>query len=155
MSTIEIILIVAACIIPVVAFFMVLPKRKKKEKVPPPTNTYVKEEKKEEKPATQAAPTSSSSSPKELAKPKVAKPIFDDDEDFKSYLELKKKRTPAPEPIEEGSFVRNPVGEYIPARLRTKIAEKNDAKSIKDQINELSPELKAMLIAGVLDRKDY
>ena len=154
MSKIEMFLIIGACLVPFVALLFVLPKRKKKEKTPPPTTPYVKDEPTSAPapaPKTQAAPVK-----KADASIKI-KPNFNDDidDDFKKYLELKKKRTPAPSPIDEDSFVRSPVGEYIPARLRSNPDYKKQNKSIAEQINELSPELKAMLLAGVLDKKDY
>lgn len=153
MSKVEMFLIIGACLVPFIALIFVLPKHKKKTKTPPPTTSYVKEDKKEEKPA---APVQSGAPiEKQVSKPKITKPTFDEDDDFKAYLELKKKRTQAPEPIDEGSFVRSPVGEYIPARLRNKMAQTSKNKSIAEQINDLSPELKAMLLAGVLDKKDY
>lgn len=154
MSKIEMFLIIGACLVPIIALLFVLPKYKKKEKTPPPTTPYVKEE-----PADKHTEQPKEVKPiqKQVEKTKI-RPAFntsDIDDDFKTYLELKKKRTPAPEAVDEGSFVRSPVGEYIPARLRANPSRIKKDKSIAEQINDLSPELKAMLLAGVLDKKDY
>ena len=151
MSKVEIIILIVALAIPFVSILFVLPKRKKKDKEASKTKPYIKEEV-VEPPKPMEQPTLTA---KVEEKPKMVKPLFeDDDTDFKAYLDLKRKRLSAPERKEFPSGVRGPLGEYIPARLRNQQqATKN--KTVAEQIQELSPELKALILSGVLDRKDY
>lgn len=147
MSKIEIFLIVGVCLAPIVALLFVLPKKiKKQTKEAPPTTPYVSEEpKKEEAPSEQSA--------KEVKKDEVV--IKNDDiyktDDFKNYINHKRKQTRSPYRIQEPDDVF--TEEYLPPRLRRKKQQSN--KSVSEQIKELSPELKAMLLTGVLDKKDY
>ena len=46
----------------------------------------------------------------------------------------------------------NLAREYDPRRDRAKTEGK---KTIAEQIQDLSPELKALIVAGVLDKKDF
>ena len=146
MSKMELILIIVGALIPFVAVLFVLPKFKKKDKTPPPTTTYVKEEKSkvEEKPAQTV----------ESPKPKVANYSLKDDDDFKSYLELRKKRLSAIQ-AKDSSLATHPTEEFVPARLRNKFAQTKEDKTVVEQINDLSPELKALIISGVLDKKQW
>lgn len=147
MSQMEWILIIGAIIIPVIIFLFVFLKRGKKEKVAPATQTYVREDKPQQTQTENSAPIKEE-------KPKQVKPpvYMDTDDDFKSYLELRKKRIQSAEPKEPTSFVRSHAGEYIPARLRRQPVQQTD-KSVAEQIQDLSPELKALIISGVLDKK--
>ena len=151
MSKVEMALIIIAVAIPLLSILFVLPKRKKKEKVAPQVKQYVKEEVVEPpKPVEQPAPV-----PKVEEKPKKINPIFEDnDADFKAYLDLKRKRMSSPERKEMPSGVRGPLGEYIPARLRNQQKSSSD-KSVAEQIQELSPELKALMLSGILDKKYF
>ena len=150
MSKIELFLIVGACLAPIVALLFVLPKKLKKQvNEHPPTTPYVSEEpKKEETPSEQPV--------KEVEKEvKEEVSIQSDDvyntDDFKNYINLKREQTRSPYRLKEPDDVF--TEEYLPPRLRRKKQQVN--KPISQQIKDLSPELKAMLLTGVLDKKDY
>ncbi len=149
MSNFEIALIVMACAVPVVALLMVLPKiklkvkkKEKKEKEVESTKTLadVKKEEPKEEVALEK--------PKEAKNPVMANEISDDD--FKTYLSRRK-------PISKPSRIDLPddyvdrTTPYMPRRISK---QENKPKNIKEEIQNLSPKLKAMLIAGVLDKKD-
>ena len=150
MSQMEWILIIGAVVIPFIAILFVLPKRKKKSKVPPPTTDYVREDKEKETKAKTSTGTPTNSQQPKQVKPPV---YMDTDDDFKSYLELRNQRIKPAEPKSESSYVRSTSGDYIPARLRTPSARGRSDKSVAEQIQDLSPELKALIISGVLDKK--
>ena len=44
-----------------------------------------------------------------------------------------------------------PTEDYIPSRFRRK---KTNNKSIAEQVQDLSPELKVMMLSGVFNKKD-
>ena len=72
-------------------------------------------------------------------------------DDFKDYINFKRKQTRSPYRIQEPDDIF--TEEYLPPRLRRRHLQ--SSKSVSEQIKELSPELKAMLLTGVLDKKDY
>jgi len=72
-------------------------------------------------------------------------------DDFKDYLSKRKINsvpTQLKTPEQDTTFS---YSEFLERQRK----EKEEPKTIKQQINSLSPELKAMLIAGVLDRKKF
>lgn len=148
MSRFEIFIIAMFCAIPVIALIAVFPKikfKKKAKKTVEPTKTY-SEIKQEEKHAEQIV---------EEVKPKEVKmPIMSDEissDDFRSYLEQKKKDVSKPKRIELPSDFKDMSMPFAPRRR----VRNQKPKNISEEIQSLSPELKAMLIAGVLDKKDY
>ena len=144
MSNIEIALVVGICLAPVLALFFVLPKKLKKEKKQALPTTEYKPEPSivDEKPAEE---------PKEVQSEMVENKGVVIDE-FKNYMQQKKNRVTSPIKIEPPDDIF--TEEYIPSRLRRKKTEKEN-KTIIEQIEDLSPELKALLLAGVLDKKDF
>lgn len=140
MSSFEIFLIVGFALSPFVALLFVLPKKLKKEKTPPPTTEYKpepelkekKEEVKEEKPL-------------EIIKPTVST------DEFKDYLTSKRKNIKLPKHI-DSPFMQ--TEDYIPSRFRRR-KPKQENKSIAEQVQDLSPELKVMMLSGVFNRKDF
>ena len=48
-----------------------------------------------------------------------------------------------------------PTDEYVPSRFRRRRHQKQENKSISEQINDLSPELKVMMFSGVFNKKDF
>lgn len=146
MSGFEIFLIVLVCLTPVFALIMILPKTllKKQKKEKPadvPVKTY-EEIKKEE-------------APKEIPKVESTTPAFNTKdftaEDFKGYLKERKNGS-KPQRIELPKDFQDTTMPYMPRRRR-RVDDK--PKSISEEIHSLSPELKAMLISGVLDKKNY
>ena len=148
MSYFEIFLIVMLCAVPVIALLMVLPKiklKKKEKKVAEPTKTYseIKSEAKPNEPEVEEKP-------KEVQKQIMSNEISTDD--FKSYLERKKQDLSKPKRVELPSDFKDMSMSYMPRR-RARQAEKQ--KNVAEEIKSLSPELKAMLMAGVLEKRDY
>ncbi|MBQ8615783.1 MAG: hypothetical protein IJ415_04380 [Clostridia bacterium] len=145
MSNFEIVLIVLACAVPVVALLFVLPKFKKKEqKAPVPTKTY-EEIKKEEQVEIKSG----------LPEEKKVQTFANNDfspEDFKGYLNHKQKNITRPSRVNLPKDFMDRTEPYMPRRRR-RMEEK--PKSVADEIRSLSPELKALIIAGVLDKKDF
>ncbi len=138
MSQIEIALIVTACLIPVVGLVLILPrrlKRAKKAKEAPKTEPYVPTQAPiEEKPA--------------IKNVKLPSSEINDDE-LKNYLNQKKDGLTHP----VRSDYINPLTEsYTP---RFDIPAFKQEQTLAEQIKNLSPELKAILFSGALNKKDY
>ena len=47
-----------------------------------------------------------------------------------------------------------PTEDYIPSRFRRR-RPKQENKSIAEQVQDLSPELKVMMLSGVFNKKDF
>lgn len=147
MSKVELILIVGLSVIPIIALFFVLPKWKKKKAEEKP-----KEEKPEEK--------FEMSKPAEESSPKVKTPEdlqvggeFEQG-DLADYISRKMKDNKMPKrKVLPDDFVDTSEDFITPIR-RTDFRQKNEAKSLAEQFYELSPEMKALIIAGVFDKKD-
>lgn len=142
MSNFEIFLIVMLCATPIIALFFILPKKLKKEKKVEKTEVKtLKEVKQEEsKPVVEE---------KKIEPKKVASSEISTD-DFKSYLN---HRTPTSKPsrVELPKDFRDMSLPYRPRRRE----KKEKPKTIVEEIQSLSPELKALMITGVLDRKNF
>ena len=144
MTNFEIFLIVAMCSVPVVALFFVVPKLKKKQKKEKVVEKKVVEEvKKEETPKISEEP-----------KQKAVRPIENSftSEDFKGYLNKRQNETTKPKRVELPEDFIDRTEDFFPRRRR-RIAEK--PKTVAEEIRNLSPELKALIISGVLDKKDF
>jgi len=149
MSNFEIFLMVMICAVPVVSLLMLLPKikikfKKKEKKVQAETKTYA-EIKAEEAPAQ----------PQTEEKPKEVKKNFSSNEisndDFKSYLN-RRKPTSRPSRLNLPEDFADRTMPYSPRRRKR---ADQQPKSVAEEIDNLSPELKAIIFAGVLDKKDY
>lgn len=146
MSKIEIGILIVLCLLPIITLVIVLPKKLKKKAPPPPTTEY-----KPDKPVVEEEKPK----PEKVEKPKTLgenKGLYNDDS-FKGYLKDRKgNRTPPTfkEPNFDDPFM-NDV--FRPNMQQT--SKGNEDKSLSEQINELSPELKAMLLSGILDRKNF
>ncbi|MBO5954496.1 MAG: hypothetical protein J6Q13_00830 [Clostridia bacterium] len=149
MSNFEIFLIVGFCVAPLLAILFVLPKKLKKEK---------KQEKKEVKTLEQLK---KEEQPKPVVEEKVDEKKVQQKftpksevstDDFKSYLDFKKKDITKPSRVELPKDFMDRTSPYIPRRRR-RIEKK--PKTVAEEINSLSPKLKAMLFSGVLDRKFF
>lgn len=142
MSNFEIFLIVGFSIVPLITILFVLPKKLKKDKTPPPTTEYkteqppMVEEKKEE--------------PKEI-KPNIVANVASTGE-FKEYLSKKKDETHLPKHIIPP--INMDTEDYLSFRRRNRKLNKEN-KSISEQIQDLSPELKVMMFSGVFNKKDF
>ncbi len=148
MSKIEIILIVLACAVPLVAFIFVAPKFKKKEKtkVEASTKTY-EEMKKEETPKEEVKPEPA----KEKKAPKFESTDFGPN-DFRSYLNHKQQTTTKPTRVNLPDGFQDKTMPYMPRRGR---ALRSKSKTVAEEIRSLSPELKALIFTGALDKKKF
>ena len=146
MSWVEICLIVCAVLVPVVALFMVLPKIKgKKAKIEQPKQGKVAE-KVEQKPTEQT----------KEEKPKEGKknqPIFESSQysadDFKDYLKERNKNIETPKLKQQSKDFKDMslgLDEYMKLKQRPK-------QDLLDEINKMSPEMQAIVFAGLLDKK--
>lgn len=142
MSIIENILIIGALSVPIIALIAVKP-RFKKHLIPPETMPYTSTDKdKEEK--------------KEIIndQPVQREKIIDNDLDsldFKDYLKEKKSKTALPK--------RNVLLDGFEDRTMPYRRHENkgnqENKSVKDQINSLSPEVLTIILSGTLDRRYF
>ena len=135
MVSFELVLIIFAGVAPFVALLFMLPKIKKKHKQVE-TKPYVSEK----MPTVQEV----------KEHPKIEKPISsinDELEDYRQYLQKRKLNTDKPVRLEVPEEYRR-TEEYSAFRRRRRIEEKSN-----QDIHSLTPEVKAMLIAGILDRK--
>ncbi len=146
MLNFETFLIVMVCAVPFIALLMVLPKKikKAKEKNKKPAAIKTLEEIKKEERIIE---------PKEIEPEKkeyIPKSEISTDE-FKSYLQ-KRKPTSRPSRVELPKGFNDMTMPYIPRR---RAKRDNKPKSLTEEIQNLSPELKALIIAGVLDPKNF
>lgn len=147
MSSFEIALIFMACSVPLVAFLFVLPKFKKKEK-PEPTPVKTLEEVKKEEPQPAVKP-------EPIKEKKTNTALMNNDftpDDFRGYLNHKQKNTTKPSRVELPMDFMDRTEPYMPRRRR---GFDDKPKSVAEEIRSLSPDLKALIIAGVLDKKDF
>lgn len=146
MSWVEICLIVCAVLVPVVALFMVLPKIKgkkvkteqpKQEKVAEKVEPKPKEQTKEEKPK----------------EGKINQPIFESSQysadDFKDYLKERNKNIETPKLKQQSKDFKD-MSLGLDEYMKLKQMPKQD---ILDEINKMSPEMQAIVFAGLLDKK--
>lgn len=147
MFNFQTILIIMACSVPVVSLMMVLPKLKLKKKEKKPESkedTKTLEDLKKEEKTEQTVETPK---PIEVKRTEIANDIST--EDFKSYLNNRK-------PFSKPSRIDLPddfIDRTTPfSRRQTK---KDQPKSLAEEIKTLSPELKAILFTGALDKKDF
>lgn len=136
MSIIEKILIISASIVPIVALLMFLPKiskfikQKKSKKRIKPTQPYVS--KLEEKAPTTPAKQSHA-------------------EDFKDYAMRKSKRISAP----KRNFPTANFSNFEGFRPNQTNKPKPKEQTVLEEFKSLSPQLKALILSGALDRKDF
>ena len=145
MSGFEWILVIGAIVAPVVALLFVLPKLKKKKTFE--TTDYVPEKK--EEPVEIPKPVET---PKEEPKVEFKNPFEGPGKELENYREyLMRKRDQLSSPVKnELPKGFNPGTEdYFSYRRRNRKVQETQ----NQDIHSLSPEIKALLIAGILDRK--
>lgn len=140
MSIIERVLLICLCIAPFVALMFVLPKVKKKQKTFETTD-YVPENKDE--PVVEVK--------QEVVEEKVSAKSFEEDMmNYREFLEKRKERMSMPSRVELPKGYNDLSESYSAMRRRM---ERASQQSKNTNINNLDPEIKALLIAGILDRK--
>ena len=139
MSIVERVLLIALCVAPFVALMFVLPKVKKKQKTFETTD-YVPESK--EKPVEEIK--------QEVVEEKVSAKSFEEDiMNYREFLEKRKERMSMPSRVELPNGYNDLTESYSAMRRRME----RSAQQKNTNINNLDPEVKALLIAGILDRK--
>ncbi len=153
MTKAELIIIIIAILIPFVVLVMFLLKNQKDKKNQ--TKTEQSSIEKPQKPA-EPKPESSALVEEELSSVNEQQTDFNT-EDFKGYLREKANNMPKPVTKENTSDNFNELSDEMFETFKSnKPKEKKEEPiDVATQIQELSPEIKALIIAGILDKKDY
>ena len=139
MSIVERVLLIALCVAPFVALMFVLPKVKKKQKTFETTD-YVPESKE----------NAVAEVKQEVVEEKVISKSFEEDMmNYREFLEKRKERMSMPSRVELPNGYNDLTESYSAMRRRMERASQQK----NTNINNLDPEVKALLIAGILDRK--
>lgn len=142
MSIIERILLIGACLAPLIALLFIIPKVKKKKQKTFETTDYVPEKKEESVVEIK---------PENIEETKVSEKSFEDEiQSYREFLEKRKERTTSPMRVELPKGYTDLTESYSAMRRRQ---ERNSHQERNTNINNLDPEIKALLIAGILDRK--
>ena len=140
MSVFERIILIGLCLAPIVALLFVLPKFKKKKQKTFETTAYVPEAK--EEPSKEIKP--------EIVEEKIPQKSFDDEiQTYREFLERRKETMSRPNRVELPKGYTDLTESYSAMRRRN---ERNNQQK-NTNIHNLDPEIKALLIAGILDRK--
>lgn len=142
MSIIERVLLIGACVAPLVALLFILPKIKKKKPKTFETTEYVPEKKED---PVEVKP--------EIVEEKVQEKSFEDEiESYREFLKRRKENMTEPSKNELPKGYQDLTESY--SALRRRRAQRlNEEKNTN--IHNLDPEIKALLIAGILDRKYF
>lgn len=152
MTNVEISIIVIAIFIPIVALVIFLPRLKKDKKnnnSPKPSAHKIEER-----------PIEITESPKEEANPReLFKSTEFNSDDFRGYLTEKSNSIEKPTrkdlDFDGGMFDDGLFDDLSFGGPRRKQTIKKEDKPIIEQFCDLSPELKALIVTGALDKKDY
>ena len=140
MSIIERVLLIGLCVAPFVALLFILPKVKKKQKTFE-TSDYVPESKPE--PVVEVKP--------EVVEEKVSAKSFEEEiMDYRQFLEKRKEHMSRPSRVNLPQGYNDLTESYSAMQRRMQRASQQNKNT---NINNLDPEIKALLIAGILDRK--
>lgn len=153
MSNIEIAILVISCLIPVIALIIILPKLKKKKSATAPKTDEKPKEVQPSAPILEKKDKPTLEKTSEQNQDELNDEVAYTSDDFKSYLQEKKQKITRPKRKDE--LPEFDFEDYDRFKLHQNRSDKTTSKSIADEINDLSPEIKAMIIAGVLDKKDY
>ena len=151
MTKVEICLTICAFVMPFLALLFVLPKKiSGKQEKPKETAKFTinKEEKKEE---TKPVESKLTEKPVEKKKRNPFEDVKYSAEDFRGYLNRRKENMTKPKhktPKEDTTFS---FADFMAKKSKEDIAP----ALIREDIHNLSPDLTAMMIAGVLDKKDF
>lgn len=141
MSNIEIFIIVSLCLIPIIALVILLPKiiknRKLKSSIPEPKNI---------------TPTIEEKIEPVISEKPIEENVYSSD-DFKSYLD--EKRQKISRPTKRESLPDFDFEDFDKYKRRQNRHIQSTSKTIADQFNELSPEMRALIISGALNKKNY
>ena len=142
MSIMEKILLISACVAPLIALLFILPKIKKKKPKTFETTEYIPEKKEE---PVEVKP--------EIVEEKVEKKSFEDEiETYREFLQKRKQNITQPSRVELPKDYQDLTESYS-ALCRRQARMQNQEKNTN--LHNLDPEIKALLIAGILDRKYF
>ena len=151
MSRMEMAMIIILCLTPIIALVILLPKKLKFLKKP----KKIKEsaEKKEEQQLESETPPVEQNE----IKPEIIDTPYVMDSDLDSIRDFaKNKKTTKPTRKTPDLSKLSPHPEFSFRRENNFRTERQpEQKSIKEQFDELSPEMKALIMSGAFDRKDY
>ena len=143
MSNFEIALIVCLCAIPFVSLVFVLPKikgkKEKKSKEAKPTQAYTeikKEENKEAKPEPLKIDSNNEVSSK----------------DFKNFMTSRSKSMTKPSRVD---LPDDFLDRTMPYSAIARSKRKKKTQTVAEELRSLSPQLKALIITGALDKKNF
>ncbi len=140
MSLVEKVILIAAILMPIIALLIFLPKFLK--------NKFKNKPQKEKPKAEQNAAQPDEYKPAPTA-PAAQNTSHQDD--FKDYAERKSKRLTHP----KRNFPTPTFADFEGFRPRPIVSGQQNEKTIQEEIKSLSPQLKALIISGALDRKDF
>ncbi len=151
MSRMEMAMIIILCLTPIIALVILLPKKLKFHKKP----KKIKEsaEKKEEQQLESETPPVEQNE----IKPEIIDTPYVMDSDLDSIRDFaKNKKTTKPTRKTPDLSKLSPHPEFSFRRENNfRTENQTEQKSIKEQFDELSPEMKALIMSGAFDRKDY
>ena len=140
MSIIERILLISACVAPFVVLMFIIPKFKKKKQKTFETTDYIPEKK--EEPVTEIK--------QEVVEEVGSKSFENEIQSYREFLEKRKEKMSRPSRVELPKGYTDLTESYSAMRRRMERGSKQERNT---NINNLDPEIKALLIAGILDRK--
>ena len=147
----EMAMIIILCLTPIIALVILLPKKLKFHKKP----KKIKEsaEKKEEQQLESETPPVEQNE----IKPEISDAPYVMDSDLDSIRDFaKNKKTTKPTRKTPDLSKLSPHPEFSFRRENNfRTENQTEQKSIKEQFDELSPEMKALIMSGAFDRKDY
>lgn len=173
MSQMERILTWCLCLAPVVALVLVFPWKKlfngtlfkKKEKTPKPAKEERVKEKKTKKTEIITKPIveHETESVQEVAEENVEEEASEDkpvaNREFAEFLQARRRRVaPPPRRFEENrDFTRfpNPFNNDEDSDMPNFRRQQKQEKTVAEELETISPELKALIISGALDRKNF
>ena len=138
----EKILLISACVAPLIALLFILPKIKKKKPKTFETTEYIPEKKEE---PVEVKP--------EIVEEKVEKKSFEDEiESYREFLQKRKQNITQPSRVELPKDYQDLTESYSALRRRQARMQNQEKNT---NLHNLDPEIKALLIAGILDRKYF
>ena len=136
----EKILLISACVAPLIALLFILPKIKKKKPKTFETTEYIPEKKEE---PVEVKP--------EIVEEKFEKKSFEDEiESYREFLQKRKQNITQPSRVELPKDYQDLTESYSALRRRQARMQNQEKNT---NLQNLDPEIKALLIAGILDRK--
>lgn len=154
MSRMEMAMIIILCLTPIIALVILLPKKLKFHKKPKKIKEPA-EKKEEQKLESETPPVEQNEiKPEIIDTPYVMDGAGNDLDSIRDFAKNKKTTKPTRKTPDLSKLSPHP--EFSFRRENNFRTERQpEQKSIKEQFDELSPEMKALIMSGAFDRKDY